>query len=279
MKLHAPAKINLTLDVLGKRTDGYHELRTVMASLRGLSDELAMEPSDSVSVDCTVPLPADNTAYRAAALFAERFGCGGARIHIEKHIPMQAGLGGGSADAAAVLRGMQTLYGYPANEDQLAALALQIGADVPFCLRGGVCLCEGVGEKIKEITDVLHLPVLLLMGNNGVSTGALFRSLPENRLRLPSFLRDMATPRMLAALRRGDTDAICASLRNDLQKSAQSLLPEIGENLDRLSSLGARGVCMSGSGACVFGIFESARAAQSAFEALENVPFSHLAEI
>lgn len=284
MKLQAKAKINLSLDVLGEREDGYHELRTVMAGVRNLYDTVFMEEASAVTVGCTEKLPEDNTAFRAASLFSYRFGCGGARIHIEKSIPSQAGLGGASADAAAVLRGMQQLYGYPASEDQLYALAAEIGADVPFCLHGGVCLCEGIGERIKQLDVSLGIPIVLLKCEAGVSTAALFRSLkprPQHKLfhslRVPIMRRE--TVLLLSSLRKRDISGIAEGLHNDLLAPAATLLPEIGENIERLLALGAVGAGMSGSGSCVFGIFTSAGAAQSAYMSLSDTAFAFCGEI
>ena len=133
--LNAPAKINLTLEVLKKRTDGYHDLRTVMHSI-DVCDTVTVELSEAndggIIVECTTPLPPVNTAFTAARLFREKTGCGGVRIQIKKRIPSEAGLGGASADAAAVLYD----------------IAKRVGADVPFCLHGGCALCEGIGEKL-----------------------------------------------------------------------------------------------------------------------------------
>ena len=148
--LNAPAKINLTLEVLKKRTDGYHDLRTVMHSI-DVCDTVTVELSEAndggIIVECTTPLPPVNTAFTAARLFREKTGCGGVRIQIKKRIPSEAGLGGASADAAAVLHGMQQLFG-SISRDELYDIAKRVGADVPFCLHGGCALCEGIGEKL-----------------------------------------------------------------------------------------------------------------------------------
>ena len=176
--LNAPAKINLTLEVLKKRTDGYHDLRTVMHSI-DVCDTVTVELSEAndggIIVECTTPLPPVNTAFTAARLFREKTGCGGVRIQIKKRIPSEAGLGGASADAAAVLRGMQQLFG-SISRDELYDIAKRVGADVPFCLHGSCALCEGIGEKLTPAPSAA-LPLLLVRGNRGISTGALFRSL------------------------------------------------------------------------------------------------------
>ncbi len=269
MILQAHAKINLTLDVLYKRADGYHELRTVMAEI-GLADTVHIEIAPDVAVTADAELPQDNTAYRAAALYQARYHTGGAHMHIEKRIPSEAGLGGASADAAAVLRAMQTFYG-AAQEDALYSLAREIGADVPFCLHGGVALCEGVGEKLTPL-PALHCPIVLLKGNGGVSTGALFRSLA-----LPT--ENAGSDRAIDAIRRGDLQALAGALGNALSPPAQKMCGQIGENLQRLRSLGALGACMSGSGACVYGLFPSRAAAEKAAERLAGAPFACVSEL
>ena len=266
----ANAKINLSLEVLRKRTDGYHELRTVMAET-SLYDLLTIEAANDLRVHASIPLPADNTVFRAASFFMARYGCGGAHIYIEKNIPSEAGLGGASADAAAVLRAMQSLYGEPASESELYALARMVGADVPFCLHGGIALCEGVGERITPLTHIgAHL--LLVKGCRGVSTPALFRS-----LRLP--LAHCDTQGVLRAVAQNDLPALATRLHNALEAPASALLPEIALYKAQLLSAGALGASMTGSGACVFGLFESESDAAQALASFSDAPFAYLASI
>ena len=156
MKLSACAKVNLSLDVLGRREDGYHELSMVMLAVT-LADGLELSLAEpGVALSCTdpsVPCGEKNTVFRAASLFLERAGLAettGARIHLKKTIPSQAGLGGGSADAAAVLRGLNLLTGDPLSEEELFSIGLRVGADVPFCLAGGIRLARGVGDLLSS---------------------------------------------------------------------------------------------------------------------------------
>ncbi len=269
MIIEAKAKINLSLDVLGKRADGYHELRSIMAET-GLKDILTIEKAKDIRVECDLPLPVDNTAYRAAALFMQKCG-GGAHIYIEKHIPSEAGMGGASADAAAVLRALQALYGEPLSELELYALGKAVGADVPFCLHGGFALCEGIGEKLTALPP-LHAPVLLIKGERGVSTAALFRG-----LKLP--LEHPDTAAMISALERGDIGALAAKLFNALETPAAALLPEIRSRKEKLMQNGALGACMTGSGSCVFGLFESKEKALCALDAFKGEAFAFLSAI
>lgn len=263
--LLAPAKLNLTLDVLGRRADGYHELCSIMASA-SLYDEIDLAPAREISLTwegcMPAPRPEKNTAYLAARAFFAQTGQA-CRIHINKRIPGQAGLGGGSADAAAVLRGLQRLYG-GIEDEALFSLARAIGADVPFCLLGGCALAEGIGEKLTPLpAPQLHL--VLLKGRGGVSTPALFRSLA-----LP--LPHPDTPAALAALS-GPAERLAPFLQNALEGPATSLLPEIGRLKARLLAAGALAAFMTGSGACVAGLFPSESAARAALPGFADVPF------
>lgn len=258
VELNTYAKINLTLEVLGRRADGYHELRMVMHSV-GIYDRLRIEKAEKgiISVECDAPLPEFNTAYRAAELFIRETGCGGVRIRLEKSIPAEAGLGGGSADAAGVLHGMQLLYG-EMDRERLYKIGEQVGADVPFCLHGGCALVQGIGEKLSTLEPV-SLPLLIVKGAAGVSTGALFRSLsPESML-----VSDGLAERMIEALCK-DAMAVASNLYNALSPAAESLVPAIGEQRERLIEAGALGALMTGSGSAVFGVFESLEKAKKA---------------
>ncbi len=265
LHLFAPAKLNLTLDVLGRRADGYHELRSIMASV-DLYDEIDLAPAGEVSLTWEGSMPAPwlekNTAYLAARAFFAQTGRA-CRIHINKRIPGQAGLGGGSADAAAVLRGLQRLYG-GIEDEALLSLARAIGADVPFCLLGGCALAEGIGDKLTSLpAPQLHL--VLLKGRRGVSTPVLFRS-----LQLPVPHPD--TQAALAALS-GPAEGLAPFLQNALEGPATALLPEIGHLKARLLAAGALAAFMSGSGACVAGLFPSEAAARAALPNFADVPF------
>lgn len=264
--LNAPAKINLTLEVLKKRTDGYHDLRTVMHSI-DVCDTVTVELSEAndggIIVECTTPLPPVNTAFTAARLFREKTGCGGVRIQIKKRIPSEAGLGGASADAAAVLHGMQQLFG-SISRDELYDIAKRVGADVPFCLHGGCALCEGIGEKLTPAPSAA-LPLLLVRGNRGISTGALFRSLDLGKKPARTYNPSSA---MLNALEQGSPADIAAALQNDLLPAAVGFAPEIDRYIAAMQDAGALGASMTGSGSVVFGIFsdmDSAKRAERTF--------------
>lgn len=249
IKIKAYAKINLTLEVLGKRPDGYHELRTVMHSVDVYDIvEICRNFSGNVNVDCSTPLPENNTAFRAAQEFIHFTGCGGVDIKIKKGIPEQAGMGGGSADAAAVLHTMEILYG-KIDETALYGIARKIGADVPFCLAGGCALAEGVGERLTKLPSI-PLWLLIVKGSRGVSTAELFHS-----LKLPAESRNSAYA--VEAVRNKNVKALCENIDNALMKTAENFVPEIKSLRCRMLECGALNACMTGSGSAVYGIFEN----------------------
>lgn len=259
----ACAKVNLTLGVTGRRSDGYHTLDSLMVTT-DLCDDVTVTRCREVIVTCTgMFLPYRNTLRAAAERYRALTGRG-ARIHVYKRIPAEAGLGGGSADAAAVLRGMQRLYG-EAEERDLYDIALRVGADVPFCLQGGLCRAQGVGEVLTPFRLGAPLHLVLAKPAAGVSTRALFE-----RLNLPQPLPD--TARAMAALSGGDVRALGPLLCNALQAEAEALVPEIGTLRQRLLALGALGACMTGSGSAVFGLFETPEAAAAACAAIAEEP-------
>lgn len=255
----AYAKVNLTLGVTGRRADGYHTLDSLMVTV-DLCDDVTVTRCREVIVTCTgMFLPYRNTLRAAAERYRALTGRG-ARIHVYKRIPAEAGLGGGSADAAAVLRAMQRLYG-EAEERDLYDIALRVGADVPFCMQGGLCRAQGVGEVLTPLRLGAPLHLVLAKPAQGVSTRALFE-----RLSLPKPMPD--TARAMAALSGGDVRALAPLLSNALEVDAEALLPQIGMLRQRLARLGALGARMTGSGSTVFGLFETRGAAEAAREAI-----------
>ncbi len=250
----AYAKLNLTLGVLYKRMDGYHALDTLMQTV-SLFDRVTVSPSKTVEVHVTgADLPFENTMYKAAKLYQAASGKG-ALITCEKRLPSEAGMGGGSADAAAVLRGLQRLHRM-LTDGELRRIALTVGADVPFCLQGGLCRCEGVGEILTPVVGpTLHFAVV--KPPRGVSTKALFQSLSLPRKRVE-------TVRCLARLGKNDLPGAAACMENALEGPAVELVPEIGQIKTALLEKGALAASMTGSGSAVFGLFESSEGAQAA---------------
>lgn len=278
----ARAKINLSLDVLRRRPDGYHEVRMIMQSLvlcddvvltRIPAEEVGGEPirlqiteargqaEGSVSV---LPADASNLMWRAAALLREHCGIAdGVSMQLTKRIPVAAGLAGGSTDAAAVLRGMNRLFALGLSAEQLTALGLRLGADVPYCLQGGTMLAEGIGERLSALAPAPACGVLLVKPKRGVSTGAVYSALHVETL------PNVAHPdvdHVLAAIEAGDLQALCGGLGNVLETVTVRQVPEIGAIKARLSEQGADGVLMSGSGPTVFALFSDAKKMHAAAE-------------
>ena len=264
----AYAKLNLTLGVLYKRADGYHALDSIMQTI-DLFDTVTVERARDIVVTSTgMLLPYDNTVRRAAELYRALTGRS-VQIRVIKRIPAEAGLGGGSADAAATLNALQELYG-EVDEKTLLEIAAKVGADVPFCLKGGTQRAEGIGEVLTPVRGMkLHLVVA--KPAEGVSTKKLF-----SLLKLPRMMPE--TTAALKALSDGNLDALCPLLYNALEEPAIELVPEIGRIKSDLLALGAKAACMSGSGSAVFGVFADKAAAEQARAGLSNVAFSCVCE-
>ena len=260
----AYAKVNLTLGVLYKRMDGYHALDSLMQSV-SLCDEVTVRRARGVEVTSAgMALPYDNTVRRAAEKYRQLTGYGAA-VQVIKRIPAEAGLGGGSADAAAALRGLQRLYN-GLSGGLLRDVALSVGADVPFCLGGGTARAEGVGEVLSPIQSP-SLYYVIAKPKAGVSTKKLFSSLPLPR-------RKPDTAAAMRALAEGDIERLGKLLYNALEETAAALVPEIGALKEKLLAAGAAGACMSGSGSAVFGLFKSEEAAKAALAAVADADFS-----
>lgn len=263
LTLPAYAKINLALSIEGRRPDGYHLLRTVMQSI-DLADTVRVEVLPDSGIELTVSepeIPTDrkNTAYRAAEAFLQAAGCDrSVRIAIEKRIPSQAGLGGASADAAAVLRALDQLVG-PVGEEPLLEIAAKIGADVPFCLCGGTRLCEGIGERMTVLPDLPTLWVVLCKPPFGVSTPAAFAA--YDALLSPPRVEVDA---LCTAIAQGDRAQIGACCGNALEAVVDR--PEIAKCKAALRKAGALGAAMTGSGSVIYGLFADEASAVAAAE-------------
>jgi len=267
MKILSCAKVNLTLDVLGKRPDGYHELSTVMCSV-DLCDTLTADfDFDGADIAFEPPLPETNAARRAALEYMRRARTPGIRARIVRAIPEEAGLGGSSADAAAVLRAMQAHYN-ALPEDALFELAASVGADVPFMMRGGTALCRGKGELIEPLPP-MALDLLIVKPARGISTKALFSRL-EPPYEAPK------SGRAAEALRSGDKAALLSSVSNALYQTACTIAPQTASIVARMLAAGAEAASMTGSGSAAFGIFPSATAAKKALAAFEGEPFARV---
>lgn len=257
MRVNAYAKINLTLDFAGRREDGYHLLRMVMQSI-SLHDSLTLKKGDSgIRLYCRradVPCDQSNTVYKAVALFYAF--CGripAIDIKIEKKIPSQAGLGGGSTDAAAVLHALNQMEHTNYSLETLCKIGVQVGADVPFCLFGGTALAEGIGEKLTALAPLPHCSLVVCKPPVGVNTGKAFAKADSLGV------SGNFTEPMLQAVRTGAIPAIAAALGNDFERVTE--LDEVTEIKQRMLASGALGACLTGSGSAVYGIFEERAAA------------------
>lgn len=263
MKVRAYAKINLSLDVTGRREDGLHTLDTVMQSV-ALWDEIELTPGGipGIRLQCSRDyLPTDNanTAYRAARYFFQKIGLQneGLSIAIRKRIPSRAGMGGGSTDAAAVLRALNRIYGANLPVETLRELATRVGADVPFCLEGGTCRCTGIGEVMEPVAEIPNCFLVVCKPPAGMSTLRAYALLDQYPM-----TRDYGTPKMVEALEKGDLRKVGQALSNRFDQTLR--LMQVREIKKALLAAGALGAMMTGSGSAVFGIFETEQAAKNA---------------
>ena len=261
LTIHAHAKINWALNITGRRPDGYHLLDMVMQTI-SLCDDLRFEAAEALSLWVNgVAAGEDNLVLKAARALNRRAGANrGARIELTKRIPVRAGLGGGSADCAAALRALNALWGLELSDAELLALGETLGADVPFCLTGGLAVVRGIGEDITPVAQAPAIPLVLVVPGGGLSTGAVFSlwdsgGFPE--VQLDTF----ALAQAVAARRLPDIDRLNA---NALTAPAVSLMPEIAALIDRMRALGAGAAFMTGSGSAVVGAFETPEAAAAA---------------
>ena len=269
----AYAKLNLSLDVLEKRPDGYHEMRMVMQTV-DLCDRLRLETGTGKPLSMRSNLgflPADgrNLAAAAALRLGSETGAdwGGLSIALDKSIPVCAGLAGGSADAAAVLRGLNQLAGLHLPPERLEEIGAQVGSDVPYCVRGGTVLARGRGERLTDLPPLPDCAVVICKPAFSVPTPELFRRLDGVRIR-----RRPDTAGLMAALEAGDLAGAARRMYNVFE---DALPPRRGAEIQRLKTgliqQGALGACMSGTGSAVFGLFDREEAARSAREALSEL--------
>ena len=264
--VEANAKINLTLDILGKRPDGFHEVAMVMQSI-GLHDTLTMEKTDGeIALSINVPwLKADekNLAWRAAELVRQEYGLkGGVRMELTKRIPIAAGLAGGSADAAAVLKGMNALYNLQMSEARLCELGARLGSDIPFCLMGGTMLATGRGEVLTRLADMPETWVVLAKPRISVSTAWAYQNYDEQGAE-----KHPDNEAIKKAIARGNRKAVAGLLCNVLESVTIKKYDVIADYKQMMLDKGAMASMMSGSGPTVFGLARSREQA----EAIANV--------
>lgn len=254
----AYAKLNLTLDILGKRPDGYHDLRSVMQQITLRDDvEIDVETGEDWSLEADredIPTDSANLAWKAAGVFYQALGKDpqGIAIRLTKRIPSQAGLGGGSADAAAVLKALNRHEGSPFSREALAELGARVGSDVPFCVWGGTALVEGRGEILTDLPPMPQCFYCIVMPDFSVSTPELFAKVDQTELTCrPDH------PAMLEALREGDLLQVAGRLCNAMEPLVTAQHPDLTGIRAIMEDCGALGVAMAGSGSAVYGVFDA----------------------
>lgn len=270
----AYAKINYYLEITGRRADGYHELETVMQTV-SLADTLTVTRTagEGITLDAGGVLPADDSnlvnraAYAYFAASGKPFGC---HAVLKKHIPIEAGLGGGSADAAAMLRALNRLDNDRYSAAELEKIAAEIGADVPFLVQGGTALCHGVGERLTLVSSTLQAHFVVAKMGEGVSTPVAFSVLDSHFDNFADFRSAYTVAPLLAGLQAGEADAVAAGLFNRFESVVADARPAVGALLSFLHRTGAP-AAMSGSGPSVFGIFTDAADAEAAARALREM--------
>lgn len=274
VKLKAYGKVNLGLDVTGQRPDGYHLVKMVMQTVN-IFDEITVtadsqgkktDPGIIITCDkASVPTDERNLAYKAADIICRKYDITQPlHIDIVKNIPMEAGMAGGSADAAAVIKGMNDLFGLNMTPAEMDDTALKLGADVPFCLRQGTYLAEGIGEKLTRLPDIMHCFMVLIKPQISVSTPWAYKALdqlisdPDCKVVHPDL------DELIKSLETGDLQRMTNSMGNILEEPVIRKYPEIGEIKKKLVDNGALAALMSGSGSVVFGIFTDPQTAEIA---------------
>lgn len=265
MLYYAPAKINLSLDILKKRSDGYHELKMIMQTV-SLYDEITVEKKDVICIDSNnkdIPLNNKNLAWKAAELFFEYTKIsGGCSIFIKKNIPDGAGLGGGSSDAATVILALNEQYKANLSTEKLIDISTKIGADVPFFIIKGTCIAEGIGEKLTKIENNTNPYILIYKPEFSISTKWAYENVNLNNK--PEYNIDSIIERLK------DKNYKFEDIFNYLEYVSVSKYPEIETIKNKMKSLGATSSLMSGSGSSVFGIFYDEIKAKKAFESFEK---------
>ncbi len=269
--IKAYAKLNLTLDVIGCRDDGYHELEMVMQSI-SLCDNVAVRigAGEGFSVISNIPhIPNDerNIAVKAAKAFSEHFGrdLGGVAIAINKRIPSSAGMAGGSADGAAVLRLLNELNGKPFSEDELCNIGESVGADVPFCIMGGTRLARGKGEIMQELLPLSDCEIVVCKPRRGMSTKSVFESIDNCTIE-----KHPDTEAMLCAIARNDIYGVAKNVYNVFEPIVATEVPDVAFIKSEMLGTGALTSAMTGSGSAVFGIYDDKTAARNAVARLKG---------
>lgn len=269
MILKAYGKINISLDVVGKREDGYHLLRMLMQTV-DIYDELTFKKcEEGIHISCNkdfVPTDKRNLVYKAIELFSNTYNIkGGVKVHIVKNIPVEAGMAGGSTDAAAALRAMRDLYKPEVTDKELMTLGVKIGADVPYCILGGTALCEGIGEVITQLKPFNDKILVVVKPNFGVSTIEVYKAFALKEVKVHP-----DTEGLIEAMEKDNLSYVGNNMKNLLETVTIKKHNEIQEIKDFMIKEGSVGSMMSGSGPTVFGFFEDMLTAQRCYEKLKE---------
>ena len=270
IQLKALAKINLGLDVLRRREDGYHEVKMIMQTI-GLHDDLEIRKTKTPGIQVKtnlyyLPTNENNLVYKAAKLLMDEFQIqDGVSIQLKKRIPVAAGMAGGSSDGAAVLWGINQMYGLGLSMHALMERGVRLGADVPYCIQRGTALAEGIGEKLSVLPPMPKCTILIAKPGISVSTKFVYENLHANDLK-PEQHPDVDS--MIEAMRQKDLGLLCSRMGNVLETVTIPAYPVINEIKKTMMDNGAIGSMMSGSGPTVFGIFDSPAAAKQAMKAV-----------
>lgn len=268
--LKALAKINLGLDVIGKRADGYHEVRMIMQTIH-LYDRISIkktkEPGIAIQTNLSfLPVNENNLVYKAGKLLIDEFQIKeGVKVNLEKRIPVAAGMAGGSTDAAAMLYGLNELFGLGLSRTQLMERGVNIGADVPYCLMRGTALAEGIGEKLRSLPPMVKCPVLIAKPQIAVSTKTVYE-----KLNLGTQAAHPDINRLIADIEAADLKAVAEHMGNILETVTIPDHPVIAQIKEQMLRSGAVGALMSGSGPTVFGLFEDEKTAKRAYHDMKK---------
>ncbi|WP_291653920.1 4-(cytidine 5'-diphospho)-2-C-methyl-D-erythritol kinase [Clostridium sp.] len=269
MRMKAYAKVNISLDIVGKREDGYHLLEMIMQSI-DLYDEIVIEKQKKeITIKCNKPyVPTDerNLAYKAAQLFIEKYNIdSGVNINIKKNIPVCAGLAGGSTDAATVLKIMNSIFDINASDEELMVLGLKLGADVPYCIKGGTALCKGIGEEVTMLKKFKDKIVVLVKPPFGVSTNSVYQEFNIEKAR-----NHPNTNLIIDAINNDNLKMVCDNMKNLLENVTLRKHKVLINIKEEMRYNGAMGTMMSGSGPTVFAFFDDMLKAQRCFEKMKE---------
>lgn len=269
MRMKAYAKVNISLDIVGKREDGYHLLEMIMQSI-DLYDEIVIEKQKKeITIKCNKPyVPTDerNLAYKAAQLFIEKYNIdSGVNINIKKNIPVCAGLAGGSTDAATVLKIMNSLFNINASDEELMILGLRLGADVPYCIKGGTALCKGIGEEVIALKGFKDKVIVLVKPPFGVSTNSVYQEFNIEKAR-----NHPNTNLIIDAINNDNLKMVCDNMKNLLENVTLRKHKILINIKEEMRHNGAMGTMMSGSGPTVFAFFDDMLKAQRCFEKMKE---------